>query len=66
MEDLKGYEIREYIEKIKADYLRGEYSYEEAKDLVEPYIIEINKRVKVIAKKHKKAYYELNSVGILR
>lgn len=59
-------EYREQIEQIKATYLKGKISYEEAKNKVEALLVIMNEKGAKIAKKFGKNYKKLTFGYIFR
>ncbi len=59
-------EYRIKIEQIKAQYLQGKISYDEAKSQVEALLIPMNKKGAEIAKKYGKHYKKLTFGYVFR
>lgn len=55
----KGAKNRVYIEYLRASYLSGKITLDEAKEQLQPLIDEINKKGKEIAKEHNKTFRPL-------
>lgn len=60
------YDSIEQIKKIKLLYNTGVYTREIAEMLSKPYLNDINRRGKLVAKKHNKKYYEVTFTQIMR
>jgi type IV secretory pathway TrbF-like protein len=58
-------DLREKVFEVRAKMVNG-MSYEDAKSELQPYIDEINKIGKQIARKHKKKYYDLTFGYLVR
>lgn len=54
------------IERIKQLLRMGKVSYEEAKEMAEKPIVELNKKAEKIAKKYGRKFYKFNFVGLMR
>lgn len=64
--DLTGAEIYGFMDRIKADYLKGNKQYEIAKQEIAVFVREINLRGATIAKKHGKTYRPITVGYVLR
>lgn len=60
------YDSIEQIKKIKLLYNTGVYTRELAETLTKPYINDINRRGKLIAKKYNKKYHDVTFVQLMR
>jgi hypothetical protein len=60
------YDSIEQIKKIKMLYNTGVYTRELAETLAKPYINDINRRGKKIAKNHNKKYYDISFASLMR
>mgnify|MGYP003677422919 CR=1 FL=1 len=66
MQNLTGLQLRSEIEKIKANYFNSLISFEEMQKKANIFLNEINKRGKMIAKKHNKKFSKMSLSYILR
>ena len=57
---------RSQILKIRSDYLHGKITIDQAKELVQPLLDEMNKKGEVIAKEHGKRYKKLTFGYVFR
>lgn len=59
-------EIRKHIDVIKSQMMLSHITIEEAKELAKPYLEEINKRAKEIAKEYGKKFYPITFTNVSR
>lgn len=64
--EMEGWELRERVEKIKGYLIRGEVSYENARFMAIPVIAEMDRRGRIIAKKHGKKYQNISFSKLMR
>jgi len=64
LSEMNGLEIVQRLKILKLDM--GAYEYEKAKELAQPYIDELNKRGRIIAKKHGQTYSKITFAGFGR
>lgn len=56
----------ERLDFIKYKYTIGEYDRETAEMLAKPYLNDLNRQCRNIAKKHNKKYYDVSFVSYMR
>jgi len=63
---LTKYSNMEMLTRIKEKYMYGTYSREFAELLAKPYINDINRKGKLVAKRHGKKYYDVTFTELMR
>jgi hypothetical protein len=66
LSEMKGYELREAGDHIKAQYRAGQLTYDTATEALNVILAEANKRGAEIAKKHGKRHYPVSAKSELR
>lgn len=63
---MTGQDYRNIIGQIRGDMLKGIISYDEAKEKAKPYIDEMNKKAKEIAKKYNMRFKKFTFSELMR
>lgn len=63
---MTGQDYRNIIGQIRGDMLKGIISYDDAKEKAKPYIAEMNKKAKEIAKKYNMRFKKFKFSELMR